>query len=209
MDFREATSPEGLIVRAASRRNPYRYLLSDHELDELLVQLGLRRASSIWLNHTSIERPGARGIYGRPCMGFVLMDPTVDVRVPSADAVLGAITVGNEGSAFLPNAAAKAAGHRRLGRNYGEAVLVDPHLCGDGNFRYGHSACVRGQIVGSSSQTTDQDLYEAAALATDFVDAINARHDAWVQRQGPGEWLSEDGAPADEYRDMVSWFVRA
>lgn len=115
----------------------------------------------------------------------------------------------DSGVSFLPNAAAKAAGHRRLGRDYGEAVLTDPHLCGDGDFRYGHSARIRGQIVGASSQTTDQDLHEAAALAADFVGAIAERHLVWEERVGPGEWFAHDDAPAQVCREMIGWFPDA
>ena len=204
--FREALSSDGLSVRVAHRRNPYSYLMGAEQFDGLLLELGLRRASSIWRNHTADPQRAPRGVYERACMGFVLLDPTVSASVSDPDAVLGVVAVGEGAAAFLPNAAAKAAGHRRLGRNYGEAVLVDPHLCGDGNFRYGHSAEVRGQIVGSSSQTTDQDLHEAAALAADFVGAITEIHLAWQERVGPGEWLGHDDAPADVYRDMVDWF---
>ena len=206
---REALSPDGLSVRVAHRRNPYEYLMGAEQFDELLLELGLRRASSIWRNHTADARRAPRGVYERACMGFVLLDPTVGPWVPDVDAVLGVITVGEGAAAFLPNAAAKAAGHRRLGRNYGEAVLADPHLCGGGNFRYGHSAQVRGQIVGASSQYTDQDLYEAAALAADLVGAIAERHLAWEERVGPGEWLAHDDDPAPVYREMIGWFPAA
>ncbi|MEU6408187.1 hypothetical protein [Microbispora sp. NPDC046933] len=203
----EVVSPDGLAVRAGHHHNPYRYLLSDDELDELLLELGTRRAASIWRNHTSTAESAPRGVYGRACMAFVIMDPTAGPWIPNDRAVLGAITVGDDGSSFLPNAAAKAGGHRRLARNYGEAVLVDTHLCGDGHFRYGHSADVRGLIVGASAQTTDQDLFEAAALAHDFVHAITERHLAWTQRTGPGEWLTESDTPAAEHIAMVDWFA--
>jgi hypothetical protein len=207
--FREAVSPDGLLVRAAHRRNPYRYLMNAEQFDELLLSLGLRRAESILRNHTVAKDWAPRGVYERASMGFVMMDPTVGPYVPDADAVLAVITVGHDGAAFLPNAAAKAAGHRRLGRNYGEAVLVDPHLCGDGNFRFGHSAEIRGQIVGSSSQTTDQDLHEASALAADFVGAVTERHLAWQERVGPGEWLADDDSPGEMFRAMIGWFPTA
>ncbi|MFC7219427.1 hypothetical protein ACFQLX_14790 [Streptomyces polyrhachis] len=206
MGFHEVISPEGLVVRAAHRHNPYGYLLGGDQLDELLVRLGLRRAASIWRNHTVAAERAPREVYPRPCMAFVLLDPTAGLWKPSAEAVLGVVTVGDNGSDFLANAAAKAAGHRRLGRNYGEAVLVDPHLCGDGAFRYGHSARVRGQIVGASSQSPDQDLFEAAALATDLVNSLGELHLAWEERGDPCVWFAGDGCPAPEYRAMVDWF---
>ncbi|MFJ2780519.1 hypothetical protein [Kitasatospora sp. NPDC087315] len=199
-------SPEGLKVHVAHRRNPYRYMLTDNQLDALLVEVGLRRAASVWKHHTTEERQAPRGAYPRPLMGFVLMDATAGNWTPNEDAVLGVIAIGDSGHAFLPNAAAKAGAHRRLGRNNGEAVHVDPHLLGTGGFRYGHSAEVRGQIVGASSQSTDQDLYEAARLATDFVDAVNDRHLVWEQQHGPGDWASADDKPALEYRAMTDWF---
>lgn len=207
--FLERVSPDGLLVRVAHRRNPYRYLMNTEQFDELLLTLGLRRAKSIWRNHTTATDRAPHGVYTRACMGLVMMDPTAGPWMPDTDAVMAIITVGQDGSAFLLNAAAKAAGHRRLGRNYGEAVLADPHLCGDGNFRFGHSAQIRGQIVGSSSQTTDQDLHEAAALAADFVAAVTERHLAWQERVGPGEWLTGDDSPGDVYRDMIGWFPTA
>ncbi|MFJ9409589.1 hypothetical protein [Streptomyces sp. NPDC101393] len=206
MNARETVSEHGLTVRAQHRRNPYDYLLDPEELDELLLGLGLRRAASIWRNHTADPSTAPRGTYGRAAMGFVLMDPTAGPWTPNEQAVLGAVTIGDDGHRFLPNAAAKAAGHRRLGRNYGEAVHVDPHLCGTAGFRYGHSAEVRGQIVGASSQTPDQDLFEAGQLAQDMVGAIAERHLAWEERTGEGDWLAADAAPHQEYRDMVSFF---
>jgi len=143
-------------------------------------------------------------------MGFVIMDPTAPAWLTDADAVLGVITVADEGSSFLANAAAKAAGHRRLGRNYGEAVLVDPHLCGEGNFRYGHSAEVRGLIVGASSQSTDQDLYEAGMLAGDLIAAIADVHRTWLEEADPVvDWFAAADAPAGAYREMIDWFDAA
>lgn len=204
--MKETKSPDGLLVRVSHHHNPYSYLLDDNELDDVLLELGSRRAESIWRNHTASETSAPRGVYGRACMAFVMMDPTASPWVPDDQAVLAAVVIGDDGARFLPNAGAKAAGHRRLGRNYGEAVHVDPHLCGSGHFRYGHSAEVRGLIVGSSSQTTDQDLFEAGLLAADFVDAVAERHRVWEQRTGPGEWLSADGSPAPERLDLVAWF---
>lgn len=203
----ESVSPEGLKVRVDHRVNPYAYMLSGEQLNELLMSLGLRRAESIGRNHQAAEDRAPHGAYPNPCMGFVLMDATAGPWVPNDQAVLAAIIVGDGGDRFIPNAAAKAGGHRRLGRNYGEAVLVEPHLMSTGGFRYGHSAQVRGQIVGSSSQTTDQDLFEAAQLAADFVNAITDAHQTWKQLAGPGGWLSEDGGPGQESGAMVSWFL--
>ncbi|MCX5192662.1 hypothetical protein OOK31_01935 [Streptomyces sp. NBC_00249] len=202
-------SPEGLEVQVAHRRNPYAYMLTGAELDALLLEVALRRAGSVWRHHTADERDAPRGAYPRPAMGFVLLDATAGPWTPNEEAVLGVIALGDGGHAFLPNAAAKAGAHRRLGRNNGEAVHVDPHLLGTGGFRYGHSAEVRGQIVGASSQGTDQDLYEAALLAGEFVDAVNSRHRAWEQRVGPGDWASPDERPAPEYRAMTDWFTPA
>lgn len=207
MTARETVSADGLTVRVDHRVNPYAYLLSGEQLNELLMALGLRRAGSIWRNHQATEERAPHGVYPNPCMAFVLMDATAGEWMPNDQAVLGAISVGDEGDRFIPNAAAKAGGHRRLGRNYGEAVLVEPHLMSTGGFRYGHSAQVRGQIVGSSSQTTDQDLFEAAQLAADFVNAIADAHQSWKNLVGPGGWLSEDGGPGQESHDMVSWFI--
>ncbi|MEU5211819.1 hypothetical protein [Streptomyces sp. NPDC020742] len=204
----ETVSPEGLEVRVAHRQNPYAYLLTGAQLDDLLLELGLRRAASIWHNHAEAAC-APRGAYPRPMMGFVLMDATAGPWVPNDSAVLAVITIGDRGHEFLPNAAAKAGGHRRLGHNNGEAVHLDPHRLGTGSFRYGHSAEVRGQIVGASAQTTDQDLYEAGRLAADFVDAIGDRHRAWERRHGPGDWLSNDDTPAPEYRAMTDWYTAA
>ncbi|MEV0603759.1 hypothetical protein AB0I82_31285 [Streptomyces sp. NPDC050315] len=207
MNVRETVTEHGLTVRSQHRRNPYDYLLTPEELDQLLLDLGTRRAASIWRNRTTAASAAPRGSYGRTAMGFVLMDPTAGPWTPNEQAVLGVISIGEDGHRFLPNAAAKAAGHRRLGRNYGEAVLVEPHLCGSAGFRYGHSAEVRGQIVGASSQSPDQDLFEAGQLAQDFIGAITERHLAWEERVGPGDWLAADDAPHQEYRDMVSFFA--
>jgi hypothetical protein len=206
---KQATSPEGLVVRAAHHHNPYGYLLSDGAFDDLLLELGLRRAASIQRNHTAAEGRAPRGVYGRDCMAFVLMDPTAGPWVPNEEAVLAAVLVGEGADRFLPNAAAKATGHRRIGRNYGEAVHVDPHLCGSGHFRYGHSADVRGVIAGTSSQTTDQDLFEARMLATDFVQAIDELHRAWETATGLGEWATDDDTPGPHHRALVDWFPTA
>ncbi|MEV0261448.1 hypothetical protein AB0I49_08890 [Streptomyces sp. NPDC050617] len=201
-----AVSPDGLKVQVAHRRNPYSYALDDAGLDAVLLEAGLLRAASIRRQHTADDADAPRGRYPRAAMGFVLMDATAGPWTPNEEAVLGVITVGDGGHAFLPNAAAKAGAHRRLGRNNGEAVHVDPHLLGAGGFRYGHSAEVRGQIVGASGQSTDQDLYEAARLAADFVAAINARHAEWERDNATGIWTASDDGPAAEYQAMTDWF---
>lgn len=193
-------------VQAAVRRNPYRYMLDDAELTELLSDLGHRRAESILRNHTADPGKAPRGPYPRPAMGFVILDPTADVQAGHADAVLGAITVGDQARQFLPKAAAKAAAHRRLGRNNGTSVHTDPHLLGTGAFRYGHSAEVRGLIVAASSQATDQDLYEASRLAAELVEEIAARHRDYEWRRGETDWLSSDDQPLALHNEMISWF---
>lgn len=193
-------------VQAAVRRNPYRYMLDDVELTELLSDLGHRRAESILRNHTADLGKAPRGPYPRPAMGFVILDPTADAQAGHADAVLGAITVGDQARQFLPKAAAKAAAHRRLGRNNGTSVHTDPHLLGTGAFRYGHSAEVRGLIVAASSQTTDQDLYEASRLAAELVEEIAARHRDYEWRRGERDWLSSDDQPLALHNEMINWF---
>ncbi|MBO1415622.1 hypothetical protein [Streptomyces sp. FH025] len=205
MTTRESVSEHGLTVRAQHRHNPYDHLFDDAAFAGLLLDLGLRRAASIWRNHTAPVGAAPRDPYPRASMGFVLLDPTAGPWVPEAQSVMAVITVGEDAHRFLPRAAAKAAGHRRLGRNYGEAVLTDPHLCGSGGFRYGHSAGIRGQIVGASSQSTDQDLFEAGRLATELVDALASAQLAWEERTGPGDWYSPDDAPHPVYREMVAF----
>ncbi len=195
-----------LRVRAAVRRNPYGYMLNDAELTDVLSKLGTRRAESILRNHTAAPGKAPRGPYPRPAMGFVILDPTADVQVGHADAVLGAVTVGDHAGQFLPKAAAKAAAHRRLGHNNGTSLHTDPHLLGTGAFRYGHSAEVRGLIVAASSQTTDQDLYEASRLAAELVEEIAAHHRDYEWRRGETDWLSPDDQPMELHNQMVSWF---
>ncbi|MFE3470149.1 hypothetical protein ACFXOI_00425 [Streptomyces bacillaris] len=197
---------ETLHVQAAVRHNPYAYMLDEAELVDLLSELGRRRAESILRNHTAAEGEAPRGRYPRPAMGFVILDPTADARADDTEAVLGAIAVGEQARQFLPRAAAKAAAHRRLGRNNGSSVHTDPHLLGTGAFRYGHSAEVRGVIVAASSQSTDQDLYEASRLAAEFAEGIGARHQEFEWKVGETDWLSQDGLPLARYGEMVAWF---
>ncbi|GAA3036934.1 hypothetical protein [Actinokineospora globicatena] len=206
MTVAEGVSAHGLVVRARHRRNPYDYALDDTAFAELLLAAGLRRAESVWRNHSTTGTP-PRGVYPRASMAFVILDPTARKWETDADVVLAAITVGDDALRFLPNAAAKAAGHRHTGRDHGDAVLVDPHLLGSGSFRYGHSTQVRGLITAASSQSTDQDLYEAGLLATDLIEAITAAHRTWEDTLGAVNWLSPDGEPAHHrYHDMVAFF---
>lgn len=193
-------------VHAAVRRNPYAYMLDDAELTELLRTLGERRAASITRNHVAAPGEAPRGPYPRPAMGFVILDPTADASTAPAEAVLGALTVGEEARRFLPNAAAKAAAHRRLKGNNGTAVHTDPHLLGTGAFRYGHSAEVRGVVVAASSQSTDQDLYEASRLAAELVEELGARHREYEWSRGETDWLSGTDEPPAAYAEMISWF---
>ncbi|WP_405461841.1 hypothetical protein OG786_30065 [Streptomyces sp. NBC_00101] len=195
-----------LHVQAAVHRNPYAYMLTDAELTEVLASLGRRRAKSILRSRTAAPGEAPRGPYPRPAMGFVILDPTLDVQTDAASSVLGAVTVGDQARGFLPKAAAKAAAHRRTGHNNGSSVHTDPHLLGTGAFRYGHSAEVRGLIVAASSQTTDQDLFEASRLAAEFIEEIAAHHRAYEWRQGETDWLSPDDQPLDLYNEMVSFF---
>ncbi|MYT94001.1 hypothetical protein GTY40_23570 [Streptomyces sp. SID8359] len=197
---------KALRVQAAVHHNPYAYMLGEAELVALLSELGRRRAESILRNHTAAEGQAPRGPYPRPAMGFVILDPTADARADDTEAVLGAITVGEQARQFLPKAAAKAAAHRRLGHDNGTSVHTDPHLLGTGAFRYGHSAEVRGVIAAASSQSTDQDLYEASRLAAEFAEGIAARHQEFEWRLGETDWLSPDDLPLARYSEMVAWF---
>ncbi|MFD7920624.1 hypothetical protein ACFV3R_15535 [Streptomyces sp. NPDC059740] len=197
---------EGLRVRVAVRRNPYPHLLGDGDFSDLLSELGARRAASIRENHRAAAGQAPRGPYPRPAMGFVVLDPTADAWVPHAEAVMAAVTVGEDARQYLPRAAAKAATHRRLGRNNGEAVHTDPHLLTAGDFRYGHSAEVRGLIVAASSQTPDQDLYEASRLASDLVEEIGLRYRRFEWRHGETDWFSAADEPGRTFGGMVDWF---
>ncbi|MBM7776481.1 hypothetical protein JOD54_006685 [Actinokineospora baliensis] len=193
------TTQDTPAVRARHRRNPYAYMLDDAGLTDLLVTAGRRRAESVWRNHNT---DGPRGRYPRSSMAFVVLDPTAPCTDPNP--VLAALTIGDEALPFLPNAAAKAIGHRHTGHNHGEAALIDPHLLGTGHFRYGHSANIRGLIVGASSQTPDQDLHEAATLGTDLVNALITAHRTWETTVGPGRWV---GDPDPRYQTMVGFFT--
>ncbi|RLK61430.1 hypothetical protein [Actinokineospora cianjurensis] len=205
MSLAEGVSADGLAVRARHRRNPYDYMLDGAAFAEVLLAVGLRRAESVWRNHNAADA-APHGRYPRASMAFVVLDPTARAWEPDEDVVLAAITVGDDGTRFLPNAAAKASGHRRTGRDHGDAVLVDPHLLGTGSFRYGHSTRVRGLIVAASSQSTDQDLYEAAGLAGDLIESITSLHRAWEARVGAVNWVSPDGQPDPRHQAMVSFF---
>lgn len=196
-------SDGGTAVRVVVRANPYRHLLDDAQFGQLLLRLGFNRATSIEVNHRSSAATAPRGTYGRACLGMVMMDPTVGLWVTNTEAVMAALIIGHGGEDFLTNAAAKAGGHRRIGRNYGEAALVDPQLIGEGGFRHGHSVNVRGVIVGASAQTPDQDLYEATSLATEFVEAIQELCRTWGAGAGPGDWYSAEDRPAAEPQEMV------
>lgn len=195
-----------LRVRAAIRRNPYGYMLDDAGLGALLTALGERRAASIARNYAATAGEAPRGPYPRPAMGFVVLDPTAEPGADPADIVLGALTVGEDARRFLPKAAAKAAVHRRLRGNNGTAVHTDPHLLGSNAFRYGHSAEVRGVVVAASSQSPDQDLYEASRLAADFVEEIGVRHREYEQREGERDWLAATDEPPARYTEMTAWF---
>ncbi|GLW91630.1 hypothetical protein Aglo03_24460 [Actinokineospora globicatena] len=195
--IREGASPQGLVVRVRHRRNPYDYMLDDATLADVLLTAGLRRAESVWDGHQA-------GRYPRSSMAFVVLDPTAPRWERDDEAVLAALTIGDEALPFLPNAAAKAAGHRHTGHNHGQAALVDQHLLGSGHFRYGHSANVRGLIIGASAQTSDQDLYQAAALATDLVNALLEHHRTWENQVGSGRWIGE---PNPRYQAMVDFFT--
>jgi hypothetical protein len=177
-----------LTVRAAHRRNPYQYLMNAQQFDELLADLGRRRAESIRHNHTADENRAPRGVYARASMGFVILDPTASAWLPDADAILGVIAVGDEGSAFIPNAAAKVVAHRRTSRDHGRAVLADPRPRSTGDVRVGACGEECGVIVGAGGQRARQNLYEAAALAADLVSVIAHLHRSWEALVGPGEW---------------------
>ncbi|OII67089.1 hypothetical protein BJP39_07350 [Streptomyces sp. CC77] len=193
-------------VCAAIRRNPYGYMLDDAGLRALLTALGERQAASIARNHAAPAGEAPRGPYPRPAMGFVVLDPTAEPGADPADLVLGAVTVGDDARRFLPKAAAKAAAHRRLGGSNGTAVHTDPHLLGSDAFRYGHSAEVRGVVVAASSQSPDQDLYEASRLAADLVEAIGARHREYERQEGERDWLAATDEPPARYVEMTAWF---
>ncbi|MEU5347907.1 MULTISPECIES: hypothetical protein [unclassified Streptomyces] len=195
-----------LRVRAAIRRNPYAYMLDDAELGALLTDLAERRAASIARNHAAAVGEAPRGPYPRPAMGFVILDPTAESGAEPADTVLGALTVGEDARRFLPKAAAKAATHQRLRGNNGTAVHTDPHLLGNGAFRYGHSAEVRGVVVAASSQSPDQDLYEASRLAADLVEEVGIRHRRYERREGERDWLAATDEPPARYAGMTAWF---
>ncbi len=202
-----STSPSGLNVRVVVRRHPYGHLLDAEAFAQLLWELGAHRAESIRAHHALDAAEAPRGVYPRDCLAMIVMDPTVGPWVDNVDAVMAAIVIG-EGDYFLPNAAAKAGGHRRVGYDYGEAYITDPHLVAHGGFRHGHSARIRGVVVGASALNPDQDLYESAQLAAQFVARIGDLHDDWTQRAGFGEWLSEGDVPDAETRAMVRFAQR-
>ncbi len=111
------TSTAGTLrVEAAVRRNPYRYMLTDTELTDLLTDLGRRRAASVLRNHAAPEGEAPRGPYPRPRHG--LRRPGPDGRAGRRPRRRGARRPHQSGTtraASCLKAAAKAAAHRRLG----------------------------------------------------------------------------------------------
>ncbi|MEU6234000.1 hypothetical protein [Kitasatospora sp. NPDC047058] len=142
-------------------------------------------------------------------MGFVLPDPTAARWVPDEQAVLAVVTVGEDGHRFLVNAAAKAAGHRRLGRNHGEASWSTPTCAAAARSATGTPPRSAARSSGRAPSPPDQDLHEAGRLAADLVNAVAEHHLAWEERVGPGDWYATTDEPHPSWRAMVAFATPA
>ena len=182
--------------------NPWRAMLPDAELTDLLDGVARERAASIRQRYASGEGP-----YDRGAMAFVLLDPTAVPQEYSEDTAMAYILIGDEAISFLPNAMAKACEQRDFGVGAGTLVYVQPHRLAGGSFLWGHSAVFEGQIVGSSGETQQDDRCEAGHLAVDFVWALGSTLGRWITEHRDGRdyrWLSTDNEPASRFTQLMS-----
>lgn len=166
-------------------------------LEQIIQDIAGRRAEEIEAAHSV-------GEYSRDSMGFVLMDPTKPLSVPSEQAIMAIIAIGQNGADFVPNAAAKAFTTRERGVDSGELVYAHQHQLGDGEFRYGFGATIDGTNGGASGATEIQDRYQAAVLCADFNLEIQQAQAAWEKDHPDGRWYCNVDQPNRRYLDVAA-----
>lgn len=177
-------------------RNPYRHLISDADFLSELQAMAARRAEDVLKKHR-------QGYYRRASLGMCLLDPTLSLSVPSIEAVLALIAIGEEGESYLVNAIAKACEHRDFGLDCGVLAYIQPHRLSTGRFRFGHSACVDGTFVGSSAQLEIHDRYQSIVLGADYNVTVGGLHEDWSATHD-GKWLSQDNQPDPGYSKIAA-----
>jgi hypothetical protein len=199
-----ATGPLSVLpVVAQVGYSPYDYIVTPEGLADLLVEIGEARARSILRNATCDPDRAPRGVYTKTSFAIAVVNRIIWPWTTQDKYILGTIAIGPDGERLRPNAICKAMNAWRLGGNYGDAVNANPLLCGDGNFRWGHSG-VGTFPYGGSGLDANQDQYEAAAAERDLAKRLLALHEEWVWTRGKGSWFTHNNRPDPRWLNMAA-----
>jgi hypothetical protein len=171
--------------------NPWPHTVPNHRLLEILRGIAEEAAERIKQRHTA-------GIYEKPKLAIVILDPTAPQSRPSEDAILAIILIGEGAQDNLCNALSKAFEQRDHGRNIGAMATAHSHLLPDGAFRYGHSFEVDSTMGGASGLTQKQDRDEGTTIASSFNRGIQEAREQWEEATGdPGDyyWFCDQNLP--------------
>lgn len=177
--------------------NPYAQTIPEAQFHEILRTVVRDRIRDV-------QARIASGEYLWTSMAFVVLDRTAPRWKPSDQTVLFVATYGPNGDQVLRNAAAKVIETRDHGVEAGVMVHTSPGRLADGDFRWGHAACVEGTYVGASGQQEMQDRLQATILAADLNYRLDAAREAWVKAVGNGSWFDPEDRPGARYEAVAN-----
>lgn len=184
-------------------QNPWQSTLPDHKLLELF-QEGAKRAEDVladWMSTGQVEE-------GRDSYACVILDPTRRRHQRTIQQrVLAIILLGPNAERYIPNGAAKADAHDRLGQPNGELVKKRSFCLSDHDFAYGDSAVYEGAIAGGSGLSVQQDRFLAFDVLEYTMKRVRAIRDGWLtemRRTMDGQrWYNTSDEPGPEYADVA------
>jgi len=181
-------------------QNPWEHTIPDEELFQIILRVAQSRAAHVELMYNDGE-----GDWRRGSLGLAFLNPAAPNWQPTPDTLLATVAIGPEGEDFIPNAIAKAAYHRDHGLPAGFGVYMDLSMSIDGDFCYGYSTKVDGQIVGASAQTEHQDACEAGHAAVSFLYFVRKARTEWMMKQETRpHWFCDMNEPLEMYSIMAA-----
>lgn len=198
-----------LNVTVKLLRNPWEHTIPTSMLKMLLTKLARERADDIELRFERDEYEVEEG-FDNISFGLVVMDPTCPPSVPSTEAVLAIIEIGDRGLDLVFNGLDKACVQRDFGVNGGQLIFGGASfVVPDGGFRWGHGAQVGRLIGGGSGLDQEQDRYQTTLFLAGLELELCTARKEWEETHPRGShdslsWFCEENQPHEAYAAVLN-----
>ena len=194
-----------LDIRVKLLRSPWEHSIPSSQLRMILTKLTGLRASDI---ESCFDTGEYQNEDGSPAsFAIVVMDPTCPPSVPSTEAVLAIIEIGERGSELVVNGLDKVCELRDFGVNGGQLLFGGAsYVIRDGGFRWGHAAQIGFLQGGGSGLNQLQDRYQTTLFLAELELELCEAREEWERTHPRVEfsWFCEENTPSPAYNAVLA-----